>query len=156
MGVAINPSLAGSEEKMQRASKEMTFDGSAGKGAIGAGTLFTVTGEVLIEAIVGFCKTAVDVDAGTGIASMQLGHTNLTSAFIATTPAIDIDAGEFWIDATPDADMIAVPAALKDFALSQDIKFEVTSTGTKKVNAGVIRFDVWWRPLSPDGNLIAA
>ena len=141
---------------LKRASKTITFTGAAGLGAIGTFDLFTVTGEVLIAYLVPFCTTLVDVDAGTGVASMQLGLVNATNLFVATTPAIDIDANEFWIDATPDANGIAAPAACKDILITQNIQGEVTSTGTKLVNAGVIRFDVYWLPLSSDGNLVPA
>lgn len=152
MAVA-NSQISGTPTEPRHASKSITFDGAAGKGAIGTGTVFTVTGEVLIEKILPFCTTLIGVDAGTGVASMQLGVGGATPLLVPSTSAIDIDADEFWEDATPSANGVAAPAALKDVVITQDIQFEVTSTGTQKVNSGVIRFDVWWRPLSPDGTL---
>lgn len=133
--------------------KTITFDGTAGLGAIGTFNVATVTGEVSIVELVPFCTADVTVDGGTGAASMQLGIVNATNLFIVTTPAADIDVNEFWIDATPDANGIAIPSALKDIAVTQNIQGEVTSTGTQKVNGGAIRFDVYWMPLSSDGNV---
>src|SRR3972149_4036000 len=118
MGAVVNPLLSGIAQESRHASKAIVFDGTAGKGAIGVGTVFAVTGEVYIERVVPFCETNIGVDGGTGAASMQLGHSAATNAFVATTPAPDIDAGEFWVDATPDANMVAIPAAPKDFALT--------------------------------------
>lgn len=145
IGGAVN------EDELRRSVVTITFDGTAGKGAIGTGTVFTVTGEVLIERLVPFCTVNVGVDGGTGAASVQLGIANATTLFVASTGAVDIDADEFWIDATPDANGIALPAALKEILVTQDVQFEVTSTGTQKVNAGSVRFTAFWRPISADG-----
>ena len=142
--------------RIRREQKSLTFTGAAGLGAIGTFALFTVTGEVLIVALVPFCTVDVGVDAGTFVASMQLGVTGATNLLIATTPAADIDANEFWVDSTPDANGVAVPAGLKDIAITADITGEVTSTGTQKVNAGTIRFDLYWLPLSSDGLVVPA
>jgi len=140
----------------RRSTKTFTFDGSAGKGAVGTFTVFTVTGEVLVVALIPYCSTNIGVDAGAGVASMQLGVANATTLFIATTQADTIDASEFWVSNTPTANGIAVPAGLQNIAITQDIQGEVTSTDVQLVNAGVIRFDIYWLPLSSDGNVVAA
>ena len=141
---------------LKRATKTITFTGAAGLGAIGTFNLFTTTGELLVAAIAPFCTTLVGVDAGTGAASMQLGVVSATNLFVLTTPAADIDANEFWVDATPDLNGIALPAACKDIVITQNIQGEVTSTGTQLVNSGVLRVDVFWMALSSDGLLVAA
>ena len=132
-----------------RASVSVTFTGGAGLGAVGAVPLFTVTGEVLIEKIVPFCTTLLTEAVAT--ATLALGVTGSTALFIAATTAVDIDANEFWVDTTPDANGIAVPAALKDIAITDDV---IGTVATQAVNGGVLRVDIWWRPLSGDGNVV--
>ena len=134
-----------------RATKTVTFTGAANLGAVGAVPLFTVTGEVLIERIVPFCTTNLGEAAPT--ATLALGVTGSTLLLIAATNAVDIDANEFWVDTTPDANGIAVPAALKDIAITDNI---IGTVAAQAVNAGVLRVDVWWRPLSVTGNVVAA
>ena len=111
----------------------------------------------MVVAIAPFCTTDVTVDGGTGTATLQVGVANATTLFISATTPADIDANEFWVDTTPDPNGIALPAALKEIAITQDIQAEVVNgAGTQKVNAGVIRIDVWWMPLSNDGLVKAA
>ena len=131
--------------------KTITFTGAANLGAVGAVPLFTVTGEVLVEKIVPFCTTLLTEAAAT--ATLALGVTGSTALFIAATTAVDIDADEFWVDTVPDANGIAIPAALKDIAITDNI---IGTVATQAVNGGVLRVDVWWRPLSADGNVVAA
>lgn len=132
-----------------RVSTTVTFTGAANLGAVGAVPLFTVTGEVLIERIVPFC-TVLLTEAG-ATATLALGVTGSTALFIAAINAVDIDANEFWTGATPTANGIAVPAALKDIAITDNI---IATVGTQAVDSGAIRFDCWWRPLSGDGNVV--
>ena len=136
---------------LQRSSATVTFTGAAGLGAIGTYNILTVTGEVLVIAFVPFCTTLTGVDAGTGVASMQVGVVNATTLFVGTTDATGIPTNNFWVSQTPNANGIALPAATKDIVITQNIQGQVTSTGTKLVNSGTIRFDVYWLPLSSDG-----
>lgn len=139
-----------------RAVKVVTFTGAAGLGAIGTVALFTVTGRVLLERVVGYCTTDVAVDAGTGAASLRLQVAGLAGNLIAATLATDIDTGEWWVDATPDATAVAIPAALTGIAAAASVQAEVTSTGTQKINGGVVEFYAVWRPLSAGALLVAA
>ncbi|MBI4637687.1 MAG: hypothetical protein HY727_15220 [Candidatus Rokubacteria bacterium] len=132
-----------------RASKSLAFTGAANLGAVGNVPLFTVTGEVLIVAFVPFCT--VDL-AGAG-ATLALGVTNATALFIAATTATDIDLGEFWVDTTPDPNGVALPAALKDIAITDHI---VGTVAVAAITAGTIRWDCYWIPLSSDGKVVAA
>jgi hypothetical protein len=118
---------------------------------VGAVPLFTVTGEVLIERIVPICTTLLTEAAPT--ATLALGVTGSTSLFIAATTATAIDAGEFWVSTTPTANGIAVPAALQDIAITDNI---IGTVAAQAVDSGVIRVDVYWRPLSADGAVVAA
>lgn len=132
-------------------TKTLTFTGAAGLGAVGAVPLFTVTGEVLIKALVPFCTALLAEAAPT--ATLALGVTGATALFIAATNAVDIDADEFWVDATPDANGVALPAALKDVVITDNI---IGTVGAQAISSGAIRFGVYWQPLSSDGNVVAA
>lgn len=149
MGASVNPIVAGEEARPILATKTLAFTGAAGLGAQGAVPLFTVTGEVLIEKIVAFCTESL---AGAS-ATLALGVTGATTLFVAATTATDIDADEFWVDNAPDAAGVAVPAACKDVAISANI---IGTVGTADITDGTIRFDVIWRPLSPDGMVVPA
>ena len=137
------------------ATKSVTFTGAANFGATGtAAALFTVTGEVLVAALVPFCTTLLTLSGTPTDGSLALGVTNSAALFIAATDALAIDANEFWVDTAPDPYGIALPAALKDIAITDNII--ATSAGTDNCNAGVIRFDLWWRPLSSNGLVVPA
>ena len=131
---------------LQRNQKSITYTGAAGAGlAASPVTIFTVTGEILVVAIVPFCTTLLTESGAT--ATIALGITGSTSLFVAATDAVEIDANEFWIDATPDAAGVALPAGLKDIVITADI---INTIAVANVNAGVIRYSLYWMPLSDD------
>lgn len=131
---------------LRRNSVSVTFTGAANLGAVGSVPLFTVTGEVLIAYLVPWCS--VDLTEAAPTATLALGVTGSTSLFIAATTGTAIDAGEFWTSTTPTANGVAVPAALKDIVITDNI---IGTVAAQAVNGGAIRFDVYWLPLSSDG-----
>jgi hypothetical protein len=143
--------LKNAQPEFRKVSKSVTFTGAANLGAVGAVPIFTVTGEVQIVALIPFCTTLL-TEAG-ATATLALGVTGSTSLFIAATNAVDIDANEFWVDTAPDPNGIALPAALKDIVITDNI---IGTVAAQNVTAGVIRFDCIWRPLSPDGLVVAS
>lgn len=137
------------------ATKTLTFTGAANLGEAGTNaTVFTVTGEVLIVALVPFCTTLLTEAAPT--ATVSLGTPGGGTLLIGTTNSVDIDADEFWVDTTPDANGVPLPSAssppygLKDIVLTSDV---VVVCATQNTTGGVIRFDCWWLPLSSNGNV---
>jgi len=127
----------------RRFIKTVTFDGTAGKGAIGTVAIATVTGSVLLTYLTARCKTLL-----TGAtATVELGSTGNTAALIALTTATDIDADEFWQDATPE---LRVSPAVVDKCVATDI---ILTVATAAVATGVIEFVILWTPLSSDGML---
>ena len=128
--------------------KSFTFDGGAGAGLSGSAiTFFTVTGEVEIISLVPICDTDLTTS---GAATLALGVTGNTTLFIAATTATGIDAALFWMTATPTANALAVPAALKNIAITDNI---IGTVATANITGGVIRFQLLWRPLSA-GSLV--
>ena len=132
------------------ATKTVTFTGAATLGGAASNTTwFTVTGEVLVEYIVGWCVGTLGEAAPT--ATITLGITGSTSLFIAATNSTGLTTGLFWVSATPTANGIAVPAALKGIAITDNI---LSACATQNTNSGSLRIDCWWRPLSGDGLVV--
>lgn len=140
----------------RHSTKTITFDGTAGGGAAGTEvTVFTITGRVHVCEIGAFCTTDLTT---TGAATIELGVTADTDAFIAQTVATTIDANEWWASATPNAGAAtqgqnpnagATTAAMDKFA-STNI---VLTIGTADVSTGVIVFDVIYDPLTDGARL---
>lgn len=131
---------------LRKVSKTITFDGTAGAGAVGTVTVFTVTGEISVVQMTAYCSTNLTEAAPT--ATLSLGVTSSATLLIGSTTATDIDAGEFWVDTGPDANGVAIPAALKDIVITDNI---IATVGSQAVDAGVIRFDLYYLPVSGDG-----
>lgn len=151
MPVNVNPEASGVTKKdiYGPLYKTVTFDAQAGTGAVGAVPLYTVTGEIEVLRLVPFCSTSV---AGSG--TLALGVTGDDDLFLAATTGTDIDAGKFWLDTDPaEVGGKAIPAALKDIAVTADI---IGTVGSNTLTGGVVRFTLYWRPLSPDGNVVAS
>lgn len=121
-------------------SKTVEFDGSADAGQVGVVSVFTVTGAVFVEKLVPQCTEDLTVSSGVGTASIQLGVTGATSAFVATTTPGNIDADEFWVDNAPDPGIVAIPAALKDLVVCKDIVAEVTNTESVDAEVSTLTF----------------
>jgi hypothetical protein len=142
MGFATAPVLRTSR-------KTITFDGTAGGGAAGTNvTVFTVTGEILVAAIVPYCTTLL-TEAVAG-ATVSLGVTSSVVLFIAATNSPDIDADEFWVDTAPDARGVALPAALKDIVITENV---VVAPATQNTDSGVVDFTLYWMALSTDASV---
>ena len=127
----------------------VTFTGG-GTGAAGTSTvLFTTTGGVFVLAIMAHVRTTLTESAGTP--TLALGVINGTSDFIAATTATDLSAGELWVDTSPDADSVALPAAMKDILIQENIACLVG--GTNNIDAGVIDFTVLYVPIGSASGL---
>lgn len=129
------------------ARKSRTYTGAAGLGAQGATTLFTVTGDVLVEIIATCSVDLVGVNA-----TASVGVAGAVSNILATTTATGIDAGMGWDDNTP--------SLAEAHTISQNIigaGLDIIETiATADITAGALTYYCFWRPLSVDGNLVAA
>jgi hypothetical protein len=88
-----------------------------------------------------------------GGAKLSLGFTGAVAALIALTLTADIDANEFWVDTGPDAIWVAVPTLLKAFVTDTNIIIDAT---VQDSDSGTLDLVCYWKPLSADGNLVAA
>lgn len=109
--------------------------------------LFTVTGTVLVKL---FATCSADL-AGAS-ATVEIGTTLSTAGLIAQTTATNIDNGEIWHDATPDAS-IELSSVATEKIVNQSIYQKVA---TANVTSGTITYHCIWKPISNDGNVVAA
>lgn len=111
-------------------------------GAVGAHTLFTVTGNVIVQ-VFGVCDTDL-----TGAATLEVGVAGNTAALIAqTADATTIDDGEVLVDATSAVGAEALPGSF----IINDGADIIMTIGSTAVTGGAIDFYCLWRPLSSDG-----
>ncbi len=129
--------------------KTVAFAGGVGTGAVGTVALFTVTGSVKVQ-IEATCTESL-AEAAPGSATICLGYTGTTNAFIAATNALDLDAGDLWFDSTP-------TETIKDTATAQLAKTSIgngtdilAEIATADINDGTIVFRCEWEPLLPSG-----
>lgn len=133
------------------------FAGAAGNargdkdGTSASFKLFDVTGDVLVR-IFGVCTTTL-VGAGT----IEVGVTGNTALLLPqVADATTIAANDVWIDNSVGevggALLSNVPAATV-IVNGLDIYEKVA---TADITAGNIYYILLWRPLSPDGNVVAA
>ena len=110
-------------------------------------TLFTVTGEV--EAyIVGYINIAV---TSGGALTLEVGVSGSTAGLIAQTAVGNLLIDRLWVDATPGA-LVSKPSE-KIIANGANISHIIK---TAAATAGSITYYAWWRPLSSDGEVVAA
>lgn len=116
-------------------------------GATGAHTLYTVTGNVLVQ-LGGVCDTNL-----TGAATLEVGVASNTAALLTQiADATTFDDGQVWgVDGSP---AIGVEA-LGTQKLLNDGTDIIMTIGSTAITAGVIDFYCLWRPLSSDANLVA-
>lgn len=115
---------------------------TATTGAIGAHTLFTVTGNVLAT-VFGVCDTTL-----TGAATLEVGVTGNTPVMLAQIAnATTLLDGDIYIDANTAVGAGAIPA-MKIINDGNDI---IMTIGSTAITAGSVDFYCLWRPLSADG-----
>lgn len=122
-------------------TKEITYSALT-TGAVGATTLFTVTGVVAVK-LFGVCSVNL---AGSG--TIEAGIAGNTAALLAQTTGTDIDANEIWVDTGP-ATVEALPAQyiLNGTNIIQTI-------GTDTLTGGTLTYYCLWSPISSDGNIV--
>lgn len=126
-----------------QASKAITYSALT-TGAVGATTLFTVTGTVACN-VFAICSTNL---AGSG--TIEIGTATNTAALCDQQSATAIDNHEVWHDA-----ILAVGGQVAGHVhvVNEDI---IQTIATNTVSGGVLTFYCLWTPLSTDGNVVAA
>jgi len=126
------------------------YDFAVSGGAQGAFTIFTVTGDVLIQ-VFGLCQTLLNSG---GAATVELGIAGNTAALIAQTTATDVDQYETWQDAGPEANPGNVATAMGAWFVVANGADIIMTVATADLTAGVVDFHAFWRPLSTDGAVV--
>ena len=118
----------------------------------GAVDVFTITGRVRIATLSAY--VTVDVVEDGAVAGIELGGATDPNAFIVSTDPADLDANEWWYDASPTGGPVVIDALQLDKLTDEDII--LTITGGTDLNSGVIVFDAWYYPATTNGELAAA
>lgn len=124
-------------------------------GAIGATTLFTVTGDVALTMLAAKCTT--DLTSG-GVATFDLGLVGATTRFGATFPDVTgWDAGE-WLDSDVGGYSAAGTISLLENVVNTGGGQRVTisanivqTIASATITGGVVRWYLQYVPLSGDG-----
>ena len=112
---------------------------TATTGKVGAHTLFTVTGNVLVS-VFGVCDTSL-----TGAATVEVGVAGNTAGLLAQIAnATTLDDGDVYVDADTAVGVAAIPSM---FVLNDGADIIMT-IGSTAVTAGVVDFYCLWRPLT--------
>lgn len=125
-------------------TKTITFAAGAGTGNVGTVAVATVTGSVLLTFGGVRCTTDL-VSAGGG--TLKYGTANNTDGLVEITTATDIDATEWWQDATPEVEIS--PAIMNQLVTGNLI----LTVGTATITAGVLEIVHYYLPISSDGKL---
>ena len=120
-------------------------------GAQAAYTIFTVTGDVMVQ-VFGLCQ--VLMDSG-GAAKIELGIAGNTASLIAQTTATDLDAYEAWQDAGPEPNPGPVSLDSRGFVIANGADIILTVSAAD-LTAGDVDFVCRWWPISTNGNVVAA
>lgn len=124
-------------------------------GTQAAFTIFTVTGDVLLQ-VWGICN--IQPAVATGTPTIELGVSGDTNAYIAQiVNAVDLIANEVWLDATPQLTQeILDPAAIPRTWIVANGQDTIMTLGGADLTAGDIDFYALWRPLSSNGLVVPA
>jgi hypothetical protein len=128
--------------------KSVTFSNTAGSGAVGTVALFTVTGMVIAK-VIGFCNTDL-----TGAATLEVGVTGSTNLCLAQIAnATTLDQNEIYADATAAAFKAVSDTVPPENIITTNI---FATVGSTNITAGQVDFYCIWRPISANGNVVAA
>jgi len=113
--------------------------------------------EHVILAVTGLCEIQMVINCTTSLvgssATISLGPTGALTALIDTTTAAEIIATELWYDTTPTLKYgIGNDAILKYITDGLDLSYDVN---TANITAGVLQFNIKWRPLETGAYCLA-
>lgn len=124
-------------------TKTITFVAGT-TGAVGATTLFTVTGTVALN-VYGFCTTDL-----TGTGTLEIGTSSSTACLCDQQSATSIDNHEVWHDA-----VLAIGGQVAGHwhVVNQSV---IQTIATNTVTGGVLTYYCNWVPLSQGATVVAA
>ena len=161
-GIQIGPTgptgPTASDSTIKHVRKTITFDGSAGSGAVGTITVFTITGRVLIHRVLAFCTAGL---FGGASATLRCGGVLDTDGLFDQVIATTVDNNEWWQQANPLRGLVSLDGGHDGGQISSQVQKMtdedvILSVGTQAIAGGTIIFDVWYEPVTDDGALVAA
>ena len=129
-------------------TKTIAFDGSAGNGAVGTVTIFTITGRIWLLAITAFCTE--DLTEGGATATIEIGSSTVEAGLIPVINAVGIDNNDWWVADPGLAGLVQIQAAQVDVVMSENI---IATVRAQAVNNGTLVFDVFYIPVTSNGAL---
>ena len=140
----------GSSPLLRLIRKTITYTGAANLGQAGSNvTIFTVTGQIHVVTLIPYCT--VNLGEALATATITLGTATQTELFIAATNSVDIDADDVWTALAPATRSLAIPAALKDIAVNDNI---VNACAVQNTNAGSILYTLIYYPVSAGATVV--
>ena len=141
-----------------RVRKTVAFTGAAGLGAQGTVNVFTITGRVLVTEVTAFCTEDL---ASAGGGTVALGTANSTTKLITTTTATGIDINEWWTTGTGVAEAANIIDSQSTVGAAKENRVLLASSviitvGTADVTDGTLIIDIFYKPVTDDGVLVAA
>lgn len=128
------------------ATKTIAYTGAASLGAVGATTLFTVTGANVVTI---FAVCTEDLVGAT--ATIEVGIAGNTAALIAQSTATDIDNNEVWVDTTPGT-VQPLPTS-QIIPTGQDI---IETVATANITDGTLTYYCLFMPMTDTADVVAA
>ena len=146
--------------ELRHVRKTITFDGTAGNGAIGTVTVFTITGRVLLE-IVAPVVTADLISAGAATVAFGYPSGGRSTLLIDATDYSNLLATGMWtgaygVDVTRFAQTVLPQMDSTSSEFGRPLYFDANPTFTiagAAVTGGTIVVDIWYRPITDDGAL---
>lgn len=120
-------------------------------GTAGAFTIFTVTGDVLVQ-VFGLCQVTLD---SLGAPTIELGISGNTAVLIAQSTAKNLDQYMTWQDTSPETHPGAIDLTARTFAIANGADIILT-VASANLTAGDVDFVCRWMPISTNGNVVAA
>jgi hypothetical protein len=128
------------------------FGAISGIGAVGDIILFNITGRCLVTHFAVGCSESL-----LGAATMSIGPPNNDEEFLPDTTATDLDSGNWWDSATPQAQ---AGNAITDKTIgpvaTTNVNTLLLNIESAAITDGTIHVFCIWLPLSGDGNIAAA
>ena len=114
-------------------------------------TLFTVTGDVILQAVWGI----VNVSLTGASATVQVGVTGNTAAILALETATELDDGGVFVSATQAVGVAPIANSGAMLALNDGLDI-IETLATANVDAGQIDYYCIWAPVEKDASIVAA
>lgn len=125
-------------------TKTVTFSDSTG-----TISLFTVTGDVIVQ-LIAVCTTNV---ASVAAGSLVVGVSADTDSILPSTVGTDLVAREVWHDSEPTSEIVPLDDMRKYIITDGN---DIVMTLSVQIDSGALVFYCYWNPLSSDGRVVAA